>query len=106
MSKAIFFIKGEFKRCTESHGFLQCFDAKFDHDRVGITVNDVRVVRVPVLLRVLGLDLALRRFNHLSAERRRALRDLDAGQFSDRRARETVHRVGTDLSFLKRKINF
>ena len=81
----------------ELHRFDDSPDAKLDHDGIGVAVDDLGVELVAVVDGVPLLYLVLGELNHLPAEGRDTLRDLQTGQLSDLSSGEAVHRVGADL---------
>lgn len=78
-------------RLTQFHGGFDVGASKLDHDRISVTIYDLRIVLVSVLLVVIRLDFLLCRFNHLTTVCCRTRRDLKAGQLSDCRTSETVY---------------
>ena len=82
---------------TELHRFEDGGDAELDHDRVCVAVDDLGVELVAIVDGVPLLHLVLGELDHLPAEGRHALRDLQTGQLSDLSSGEAVNGVGTDL---------
>ena len=55
---------------SKSHRLCEICGAKLDHHRVSVAVDDLRVVLVAILTRVVRLHLVLCRLDHLPAESR------------------------------------
>ena len=87
----------QIERRTKLHRGRQVGTTKANHDRVCVAIDNLGIMVISIFDAVLALDLVFGHLDHLTTIGCDTGRDGETWQFANRRSRETVDRVSTDL---------